>query len=181
MTLKITPAFVREAYSLLRQSIIHVEQDDIDFDEEELEGERGDYPSRTQQEINNQDVDMHPTTEGVSQEESSTAVGTSDGPGPAVATSSTQVVGSDEPAPVAQPKRRMIITHDKFMTLQSLIVMHLTEVERRTGGGVERDELIDWYLEQKEGEVQSVEELDYERELIMKMLKRLVKVRQNFS
>lgn len=31
----ITPQIVREAYSLLRQSIIHVEQDDINFDEEE--------------------------------------------------------------------------------------------------------------------------------------------------
>ena len=31
---------MREAYTLLRQSIIHVEQDDIDFDEEEREGER---------------------------------------------------------------------------------------------------------------------------------------------
>ena len=33
--IQITPAIVREAYSLLRQSIIHVEQDDINFDEEE--------------------------------------------------------------------------------------------------------------------------------------------------
>lgn len=32
---QITPQIVREAYSLLRQSIIHVEQDDINFDEEE--------------------------------------------------------------------------------------------------------------------------------------------------
>ena len=31
----ITPQIVREAYSLLRQSIIHVEQDDINFDEED--------------------------------------------------------------------------------------------------------------------------------------------------
>lgn len=31
----ITPAIVREAYSLLRQSIIHVEQDDINFEEDE--------------------------------------------------------------------------------------------------------------------------------------------------
>ena len=37
---EITPAIVREAYSLLRQSIIHVEQDDINFDEEE-EDEHG--------------------------------------------------------------------------------------------------------------------------------------------
>lgn len=32
---EITPAIVREAYSLLRQSIIHVEQDDISFDDED--------------------------------------------------------------------------------------------------------------------------------------------------
>ena len=36
----ITPQIVREAYSLLRQSIIHVEQDDINFDDEdELEAD----------------------------------------------------------------------------------------------------------------------------------------------
>ena len=28
--------FVREAYALLKQSIVRVEEDDIDFDEEEL-------------------------------------------------------------------------------------------------------------------------------------------------
>ena len=33
----ITPAFVREAYSLLRQSIIHVEKDDIAIDSEDEE------------------------------------------------------------------------------------------------------------------------------------------------
>ena len=32
--LQITPAFVREAYSLLSQSIIHVEQDDVEIDDE---------------------------------------------------------------------------------------------------------------------------------------------------
>jgi len=36
---QITPAYVCKAYTLLWQSIIHVEQDDFDFDEEELEGE----------------------------------------------------------------------------------------------------------------------------------------------
>jgi DNA replication licensing factor MCM6 len=83
-------------------------------------------------------------------------------------------VPSDAP-PVA--KRRMIITHDKYMTLQSLIVLHLAETERETGRGIDRDELIDWYLELKEAEIQDVEELEYEKELITKMLKKLVKVR----
>lgn len=79
--------FVREAYSLLRQSIIHVEQDDIDFDEEELEGERPDdaHPRASEQE--SQDVDMtgtdptsdtlvHPTDE--SQDTSQLAAQTDD-------------------------------------------------------------------------------------------------------
>jgi DNA replication licensing factor MCM6 len=33
-SLQITPSMVREAYALLRQSIIHVEQDDIDFEDD---------------------------------------------------------------------------------------------------------------------------------------------------
>lgn len=77
----------------------------------------------------------------------------------------------------AKPKRRMVITHDKYVTLQSLIVMHLSQVERDTGRGMDRDELIDWYLELKEDEIQDVEELEYEKELITKMLRKLVKVR----
>lgn len=75
-----------------------------------------------------------------------------------------------------QPKRRMVITHDKYMTLQSLIVLHLSQIERETHKGVDRDELIDWYLETKEDEIQDVDELEYEKELITKMLRKLVKV-----
>jgi DNA replication licensing factor MCM6 len=74
-------------------------------------------------------------------------------------------------------KRRMVITHDKYMTLQSLIVLHLAAVERETGRGIDRDELIDWYLEMKEEEIQDVDELEYEKELITKVLRKLVKVR----
>ena len=83
--------------------------------------------------------------------------------------------GDNVPLPAA-PKRRMVITHDKYMTLQSLIVLHLSVTERETGRGIDRDELIDWYLERKESEIQDVDELEYEKELITKMLRRLVKV-----
>jgi DNA replication licensing factor MCM6 len=75
------------------------------------------------------------------------------------------------------PRRRMIITHDKYMTLQSLIVLHLSSTERETGRGIDRDELVDWYLELKESEIEDIEQLEYEKELITKMLKKLVKVR----
>ena len=178
-TSEITPVFVREAYGLLRQSIIHVEQDDIDFDEEELEGERGrnDNQAPTAQNAqDSQDVEMSEATDQI--DESSLTmnrVATSSGAGP----SSTSRAGSIIPeasSAAAPPKRRMVITHDKYMTLQSLIVLHLSATERDTGRGIDRDELIDWYLELRESELQDVEELEYEKELIIKVLRKLVKV-----
>lgn len=40
----ITPAFVREAYALLRQSIIHVEKDDIAMEDEDVDNEEAPTP-----------------------------------------------------------------------------------------------------------------------------------------
>lgn len=180
-TSEITPAFVREAYSLLRQSIIHVEQDDIDFDEEELEGERDRNDNQAPAARNaqeSQDVEMSEATDQM--DESSLSVNriaTSSGAGPSSASRAGSMIPEAPPAPAAPPKRRMVITHDKYTTLQSLIVLHLSATERETGRGIDKDELIDWYLELRESELQDVEELEYEKELITKVLRKLVKVR----
>ena len=56
------------------------------------------------------------------------------------------------------------------------MVLYLSDIERERGGGVEREELIQWYLEQKEDEFESEEDLEYERELISKALTKLAKV-----
>jgi len=45
----------------------------------------------------------------------------------------------------------------------------------RPAGEFDRDELIDWYLEMKEEEILDVDELEYEKELITKVLRKLVK------
>ncbi|TFY78767.1 hypothetical protein EWM64_g5246 [Hericium alpestre] len=174
-TNEITPAFVREAYGLLRQSIIHVEQDDIDFDEEELEGERGDHPRTSEQD--SQDVEMSgvQTTDPTDQSYNDSTV--IDGPSSSHDPTSTpraQSMAAEE-APPSAPKRRMVITHDKYMTLRSLLIRRLAESERDEGKGMDRDELIDWYLESKEEEIQDVEQADYEKELVTKVLKKLVK------
>ncbi|KAJ6583774.1 mis5 protein [Mycena sp. CBHHK59/15] len=180
-TSEITPVFVREAYSLLRQSIIHVEQDDIDFDEEELEGGReGGRPPVTANgtdDIDDEDKDIEMSAaeiEAMDQMEASSM--------PAPAQPSTAPASGSDPAsagiedqPAPAPKRRMIITHDKYMTLQSFIVLHITTTERETGSGVDRDDLIDWYLEVKEPEMQDPSDYEYEKELITKMLRKLVK------
>lgn len=191
-TSEIVPAFVREAYTLLRQSIIHVEQDDIDFDEEELEGGRDDNRQQRAETAavddieESQDVEMSAAEmEAMDQmEESSMGVNGHHMAAAAQSRPSSSRAGSVAidgtvpplaPAPAA-PKRRMVITHDKYMTLQSLVVLHLSSHERETGKGIDKDALIDWYLEQKEEDIQDIDELEYERELITKMLRKLVKV-----
>ncbi|KAF7355627.1 DNA helicase [Mycena sanguinolenta] len=180
-TQEITPVFVREAYSLLRQSIIHVEQDDIDFDEEELEGERGDARPRTTtgdgDDDNDDDHDVEMSGADMDQTDSSLPVHQQQHqqPAPGSETDPANASVGDQVATPAPPKRRMIITHDKYITLQSLIILKITSVERETGSGMDRDELIDWYLEEKEDEMQDTSDADYERELITKMLRKLVK------
>ncbi|KAF8238981.1 MCM-domain-containing protein [Tricholoma matsutake] len=185
-TSEITPAFVREAYTLLRQSIIHVEQDDIDFDEEELEGEHGDRrPPQTNgmNDDDDQDTPMDTEMDTADQmNESSMPVNVRIHapavPAPRGGSSSragSVALAGDSMPPPAAPKKRMVITHDKYMTLQSLLVLHLSATEREIGRGIDRDELIDWYLELKESEIQDVEELEYEKELLTKTLRRLVK------
>lgn len=179
---------MREAYTLLRQSIIHVEHDVIDFDEEELEGEREAVPKPTAHPSDaddEHDVEMSAGDDTQMDESSMPVAGVpahgvgAATAGNAAASSSSQGLDGAEAEmapPPPPPKRRMVITHDKYMTLQSLVVFHLAEVERQEGKGIDRDELIDWYLELKEAEIQDVEELEYEKELITKMLRKLVKV-----
>jgi DNA replication licensing factor MCM6 len=62
------------------------------------------------------------------------------------------------------------------MEIMNLCVLHLSDVERTTGKGVEREELIVWYLEQKESQFVDEDELEYEQMLISKALTRLAKV-----
>jgi len=179
---------------LLRQSIIHVEKDDIDFDEEELQEEQP-KDRRGEDDV---DMDTQLTAEELAQLEAAESAMSTSGlgtmPASADITSPSRVGGKaallaqSSPArqqrgtPVAPPpdtlrKRKMKITHDKYVTLQSLIVLHLSEHERNTGEGIEREDLIDWYLETKENDITDLEGLEYEKELIGKVLSKLVKVR----
>jgi len=179
---QITPAFVREAYALLRQSIIHVEQDDIDFDEDESKNPEGGADAaggEESQDVEMSGADLDTTDASFSESAPVTNVATA-GSSAGVLTSSPRRGRTDLVAP-AQPKRRMVITHDKFVQLQSLIILHLSQVEQATGKGVDKEELIDWYLEFKEDELQDVEALEHERELITKMLRKLVKVSARHS
>lgn len=174
----VTPNFVREAYGLLRQSIISVEKDDIEVDEEEDEvidpalnnpgggdnSNDGDSPMA--------DGDAPPPSphdsdgDGDDGDDDGNAAG---GGGAARAR------GSQTPAP-PPPRRKTKIEYDKYMSILNLLVHRVNQDDTADGNGVEHDELVVWYLEEKEDELNTQEELETERDLVAKVLKRMVKV-----
>lgn len=156
----VTPNFVREAFNLLRQSIISVEKDDIEVEDEEDEVMNNGTNGRA----DNQDRDGDsPMADGDDDDDQDGDDGADGAAGRA----------SQTPAP---PSRKTKITYDSYMAILNMLVRRVNEDEMTTGEGVEHEELVTWYLEQKEEELNSVEEGEQEKELVTKVIKRMVKV-----
>jgi DNA replication licensing factor MCM6 len=81
---------------------------------------------------------------------------------------------STTPAPPARERTK--ITYDKYMSMLNLFVRRITTDQAAAEDGVQEEELLVWYLEQKESELDTREELEAERTLAKKVLKRMVKV-----
>jgi DNA replication licensing factor MCM6 len=143
----ITPAFVKEAFSLLRQSIIHVERDDVEMDEEEF--------------ADGADADM--------------ADGDEDAARDADGDAAMQGAPEAQPNGVAQPKEKTKISYEKYISIMNLVVRRISEDEGSGGEGVAEDDLLAYYLEQREEDMSSEEDIERERALCKKVLKRLVK------
>lgn len=144
---EVIPKFVVEAFDLLRQSIVTVEKDDVEIDEEEV-------PAAAAAAANaDEDQDMEDRDR--------------EGDSP--------MAEDEQPA---QPKTERVktkITYDKFAKVMNHLVRRVREDEISQGEGVEHEELLLWYTEQVEGEIQSKEDYDREHDLAAKVLKRMVK------
>ncbi|KAL4789712.1 MCM2/3/5 family-domain-containing protein [Aspergillus venezuelensis] len=140
---EVVPKFVREAYDLLRQSIVTVEKDDVEVDDDE---------DAAGAEDDDEMLDRDRDGDSPMREE----------PEPAAAA---------EPAQRAKTK----ITYDKYMKILNLVVRRIREDEAQAGEGVEQEDLLVWYLEQIESELNNEEDLQRERSLANKVLKRMVK------
>lgn len=148
---EVVPSFVREAYDLLRQSIVTVEKDDVEVDDEEEEASR--------QNVADGDDEM------------------ADAPRDRDGDSPMGDDGENQQEQTQQHRPKTKITYDKYMKILNLLVRRVNEDESSSGEGVEQEELLVWYLEQIESELNSEEDLERERDLAVKVLKRMVKVR----
>ncbi|KAJ5740219.1 DNA replication licensing factor mcm6 [Penicillium malachiteum] len=142
---EITPKFVLEAYDLLRQSIVTVEKDDVEMDDEAV------------------------PAGGTADEDQEMADRDREGDSP-------MREDGEEPAAQPQPERtKTKITYDKYAKILNLLVRRVREDEINQGEGVEQEDLILWYLEQIESEMDTQEDYIRERDLVVKVLKRMVK------
>ncbi|PFH58808.1 hypothetical protein XA68_13176 [Ophiocordyceps unilateralis] len=161
---KIIPAMVVEAYDLLRQSIISVEHDDVEMDDEEEEDETpapDGSDLRRAAEVASGRRRPEPTTEDDGDDD--------DGDGD----------GDDQEAPSStrpnKTKKKHTMTHEKYITMVNAFVQRITDDETGGGDGVKHDVLLDWYLEQREDELASEESYHEERALAGLVLKKMVK------
>lgn len=152
---EVTSEFVREAYNLLRQSIISVEKDDVEVEDDE--------EATAAAEENGQ------AGGGADRD------GDDDSPMAGDAGMGDDERASTTPAPT-QKKERTKITYDKYMSILNTMVRRVMADEGSEGDGVEEEELLVWYLEQRESELETQEDLEGERVLARKVLKRMVKV-----
>ena len=163
---EITPLMVVEAFNLLRQSIISVEKDDVEVDEDDEElisALNGANVNGNGNGSRDHEGDS-PMADGDDHED-----GTTNG----VAGGAN---GAESQTPAPGQGRKTKITYDKYMKIMNILVRHINEEELTTGEGVEGDELVQWYLEHIEEELQSVEQHDAEAVLVRKVMKRLIKV-----
>lgn len=67
------------------------------------------------------------------------------------------------------------ITYDKYVSMMNLIVKKVSDHDHEGGEGMTKEEIVDWYLLQKEDDLHSESEYMAERALAYKVLKRLEK------
>lgn len=142
-TNEITPAFVAEAYDLLRLSIIRVDMEDIDMDGDDDNGDNEDdlQKERDTGEEGNEPLD-------------------------------------DSSLSTQEPKKsNTTISYDKYVAMLNLIVKRVLDDDNAGGEGLTAEEIVEWYLTQKEEDISTEREYYNERKLCYKVLKRLVKDR----
>ncbi|EGO59994.1 hypothetical protein NEUTE1DRAFT_121681 [Neurospora tetrasperma FGSC 2508] len=157
---EITPDFVNEAFHLLRQSIISVEHDDVEVDDEE------DVPEPP--------ADSPEALQAAAAAASRVPEADMDGDG------DVDMGGEAARQPSAAPsqahREKQTISYDKYISIVNLIVSKVAEDETQgSGEGIEGEQLVEWYLEQKEEEMATEEDYHEERRLVGKVLKRMVK------
>lgn len=182
---EIQPSYVREAFRLLRTSIIQVETSDVDV-EDDNDGDGDDDESPAAQ-----------TARGDEEMEESESRGAEAGvgtqrqvhhPGEYGVADRLASVTDDttDPTTKKKQKKKTKISFEQYESMANAIAAHMRSLERDNddddddaeGGGTRFltwSEVVEWYLEQVEQEIgSSVEQLDETRKKVNLVIRRLL-------
>jgi DNA replication licensing factor MCM6 len=140
---EVKPRYVREAFRLLKKSIIHVESEDVLLEEEEMGRAYMAAEANDNMAIDNESVVKSPL----------------------------QDAKDPEPTP---PKKTATISYEAYHRIASSIVLHLRRHSQSNADGLRKSEIVAWYLQSKEDEINSEEELMEQRKLVKTILHRLI-------
>lgn len=147
---EVTVKHVREAKRLLQKSIVTVEQPDVDLEEGMNDGNVG------------MDIDEPPPLMAALN-----ALGNDDSAAPP--SNATQ-----EP-----PKKKLTMSFEEYKNLSNMLVLYMRSEENRVEsegdnkGGMRKSELVAWYLDQIQEQLDSEEELLERKGFIEKIIERL--------
>jgi len=159
---------VKEAYRLLNKSIIRVETPDIQFDNDEEQGFNDINDDVDMADAENQDPNAEPTDGEEGGEEGADAGA---GKTPAKNTGTTKT-----------PAQKVKITYEKYRNIANMLVLFMRQEEDKamteegaSDQGLRRSDVINWYLEEISGEVDTESGLESESVLVKCVIDRLVK------
>lgn len=174
----VRPQYVRDAYRLLQKSIIHVETDDVTFEDEDelqsdeiLEEKRGEDceigPKPDEHTVNGDSE----TVEKVSAE---TSLNEKDETG-------TSKNNDGHPPPskrLKRSKKKVKISYEDYDAMMKTFTTYLCSRERKDDSlNLTWGEVLEWYLEQRESEISDDEEaLNEMRRLAILVFRRMVQV-----
>ncbi|XP_062409542.1 MCM6 minichromosome maintenance deficient 6, like [Sardina pilchardus] len=154
---EVQPKHVKEAFRLLNKSIIRVDSPDINFDQDQEDNE--DLNDQNDM-MNEADQKQHGTN------------GTNGSNGTNGHAMETEQPGQDKPA-AGKPALRM--TFSEYRRVSNLLVLHMQKMEQLDEDtSLKKSELINWYLKELEGEIDSEAELIAKKSLIERVIHRLI-------
>jgi DNA replication licensing factor MCM6 len=158
LELTITGDHVREAKRLLKESITHVDYENIDFMETEA------FDEEITKQVDQLDRERGVADAGQAEESAADTAGESG---------------------AAEPRKVKSISYDKYSKVSKSIMLYIRSQEQdgdagapSGGHGLRQGDVVEWYLNQQD-DLDSIEKLDEERKLVKRIIQRMVKIDSN--
>jgi len=146
---EVTEEHVHEAFRLLSKSIIRVEQPDIQFDE-------------------NVEAMLHAS------KRTTETLGAADGE------AATQMETEENTDKSASTKQNVKLSYDEYKRISNMLVYYIrkkeedVDVDSEQTTGIHKSELVAWYLNEIEAQIENEEQLIEQNILIEKIIHRLI-------